>query len=236
MPTGTTLDEQRSVYLTFLQKLQSDFIETRFRRQLRKATATRLFWVGVGVIVLAIAPLAVYLYQWRLQAPPTPGSIVGHQLFSSEPVFGLTLVAGFGLLGAYFSRVMSFQSKLAMIGFEDVTNVYQFRMLALRLIYGAIGAVILYFLLRGHILGGSVFPDLSQISIGEQPVYKAGVDGITLVKKDGGGGYEPAGLILTPTPDLAKLLVWSFVAGFSERLIPETLERTEAQAKQSEKN
>src|SRR5262249_23020699 len=51
MPTGTTLDEQRSVYLTFLQKLQSDFIETRFRRQLRKATATRLFWVGVGVIV-----------------------------------------------------------------------------------------------------------------------------------------------------------------------------------------
>jgi hypothetical protein len=234
VPAGTTLDEQRSVYLTFLQKLQSDFIETRFRRQLRRETATRLFYFGLIVICLAAAPLGFYLYHVSGQ-PLIPGSIAqGHQLFSSEPVFGLTLVAGFGLLGAYFSRAMSFQSRLAMVNFEDITNLYQWRMLLLRLLYGAIGAVILYFLLRGRLLGGSVFPDLSQISIGEQPVWKAGKDGVALVK-DNGGGYEPAGLtILAPTADLAKLLVWSFIAGFSERLVPDTLERTEAQAKQSD--
>jgi hypothetical protein len=46
---------------------------------------------------------------------------------------------------------------------------------------------------------------------------------------------DPSGLsILAPTEDLAKLLVWSFLAGFSERLIPDTLERVETHARDGE--
>jgi hypothetical protein len=233
---GVPLERQRAVYLSLLHTLQSDFVETRFRRRLRSETATRLFCFGLCVMGLALLPIVIYLaaFWWtgggRLLTPDDDAR--GHRLFSSEPIFGLMMVAGFGVLGAYFSRVMSFQSKLSTLGFDDVMNLYLPRMLLIRLLYGMIGAIIFYFVLRGRLLGGSFFPDLSQISMGEQVVWKAGADGIAIVKE--GSRLAPSGLtILAPTPDLAKLLVWSFVAGFSERLVPDTLERTEAQAQKS---
>ena len=37
--------------------------------------------------------------------------------------------------------------------------------------------------------------------------------------------------VLAPTADMAKLLVWSFIAGFSERLVPDTIDRTEARSR-----
>jgi hypothetical protein len=37
-----------------------------------------------------------------------------------------------------------------------------------------------------------------------------------------------------PIIDFAKLLVWSFIAGWSERLVPETLQRTENAARASQ--
>jgi hypothetical protein len=232
-PEGVTLERQRAVYLSLLHTLQSDFIETRFRRRLRSETAIRLFRLGLCVLGLAVLPLLIYLAAFQLtvgrQATALDSVAKGHELFSNEPIFGLMMVAGFGILGAFFSRVMSFQSKLSTLGFDDVMNLYQMRMLLIRLLYGMIGAIVFYFVLRGKLVGGSAFPDLSQISMGEQIVWKAGADGVAVVKD--GSKLDPSGLtILAPTADLAKLLVWSFIAGFSERLVPETLDRTEAQA------
>jgi hypothetical protein len=238
VPEGVTLDYQRTIYLSLLQVLQSNFIETRFDGRLRRETARRLFGLGLAVILLAL--LLLFFYLIRLYWTPAEqqlaanGTAVGHQLFSKEPAFGLMLVAVFGILGAYFSRVLRFQSKFATIGFEEVMNLFLWKMLLLRLLYGMIGAVIFYLLLRSRLIGGSAFPDLSQISIGEHLVWKAGPDGVA-VTKGSPPTFEPAGLtILAPTAELAKLLIWSFIAGFSERLVPDALERTEAQAKKSD--
>lgn len=230
------LDQHRAIYLSLLHTLQADFIEGRFRRQLRRETATRLFIYGLAVLALALLPLVFYLTRMseiadgKLKA----GLLAeGLTLFSREPSFGLMTVAGFGLLGAYFSRAMSFQSKLAQVGFEDVMNLYQGRMLVLRLLYGLIGAIVFYFILRAGLIGGTAFPELSKISIGEQIVWKADANGIPI--SAGEGKLQLSGLtILMPTSDLAKLLVWSFLAGFSERLVPDALSKTEAQAKGKE--
>jgi len=90
-------------------------------------------------------------------------------------------------------------------------------MLTLRALYGAIGAVVLYFFLRSGIISGHIFPSF------------AGSESGTAASNANFGE-------LASNADFGKLLVWSFIAGFSERLIPDTLERTESQVDQSDKN
>lgn len=212
---------QISIYLALLHVLQSHFVETRFHRDLKKETATRLLGFGAGALVIAaVAPLlfvASYLahmddHGW------SPGA--GRYLFSTEPGFGLMMVAAFGILGAYFSRATAFYSKLENFSFEDVINVYQLPVLSLRLLYGMVGAIVFYYLLCGQLIAGDIFPKLAELGVDEQAIKVIGKD-----KKPNESGLW----ILAPTVDLAKLMVWSFLAGFSERLVPDALERTEAQ-------
>jgi hypothetical protein len=226
-PAGATLEERRAVYLSLLDSLQASLIETRFRRRLRRETAARLFKFGIGVVLIALLPLVIYLTTyWR---GPSAEATKGYQVFSGEPGFPLMMVVAFGILGAFFSRVLSFQAKLATMSFEDVVNLYQWRMLVLRLLYGMIGAVMFYYVLRGGLVGGTAFPDLSKLAVGEQTLWKADASGGATPTAD--GKLQLTSLtILAPTVELAKLLIWSFLAGFSERLVPDTLARTEAQA------
>lgn len=227
------LDSQRAAYAALLVDLQTNFINTRFQRALRSEVAARLF--RYGVIIILLAALAPLVLVWdQLNPVPTdpkhPLSITAVMTrFSNEPLFALTMVATFGILGAYFSRAIAFQTGIRNISFDDVMTTYVGRVLRMRLLYGMIGAIVFYFVLRGNLVGGSLFPDLKKIGIGEQVVWKLTADGV--VPDSTSGALTPSGLtILSPTLDMAKLLVWSFIAGFSERLVPDTLARTEAQA------
>lgn len=198
-PPDATIELQRNFYLAFLREMQSDAIQTRFDRYLRKRTAKGL--VIAGLSVLSVLFLLCLIY-------------ARYNTWSFRYLAELVVVALFGVLGAYFSRVMSFQSKPKLIGFEDVTN-YRLWMLTLRALYGAIGAVVLYFFLRSGIISGHIFPNFA---------------GSGTAASNANFGE------LASKADFGKLLVWSFIAGFSERLIPDTLERTESQADQSDKN
>jgi len=83
---------------------------------------------------------------------------------------------------------------------------------------GAIGAGLLYLIFIGHLLQGELFPTIS--------TPEATAQGLALVRfmKETG----PAGGL-----DFGKLLVWSYVAGFSERFVPDILDRLTARASSS---
>jgi hypothetical protein len=179
--------EQRAAYLALLYTLQSGFVETRFERKLRSRTAIRLSKIG-GALVVAVVCLHV-----------------AHEFISTSKFVSaipLLTVIVFGALGAFFSRITAFHLNFSELRFEDIANNYRRHIFLVRILCGAIGAIVLYYLLQGRLLEGPMVPDWSVI-------------GADLSSSRG----------RTPMTEWSKLLVWSFVAGFSERLVPSTLDR-----------
>jgi hypothetical protein len=101
-------------------------------------------------------------------------------------------------------------SKLSTFGFDDAMKLYLTQPLLLRLLYGMIGAIIFYYFLCSGLIDGSAFPKLSDVADDHLPDTR-NVQGTS--KKELGLAELD---VLAPTVNLAKLLVWSFIAGFSE--------------------
>jgi hypothetical protein len=123
-----------------------------------------------------------------------------------------------GLFGALFSRLLYLQSNwnvLSIGGLKDARDIWS---IFLRGCVGMTGAVIVSFFLQSGIIAGGLFPDFSQIGM-EEKLYP-------LVDKDPNGTLNSLHIIY-PSKSLALLVVWSFLAGFSERLVPSILQETE---------
>jgi hypothetical protein len=121
--------------------------------------------------------------------------------------FQTALVCGyfaivFGALGAIFSRLIRFETRYGLIDYDEAVSTFVGRSLNLRQVVGAIGALVLFFAIFGDLIGGKLFPDIPALLSAGQWI----------------------------SDNLAKLIVWSFLAGFSERLVPDFLARTEATA------
>ena len=81
---------------------------------------------------------------------------------------------------------------------------------------GAIFAVVLTMLFRGQFLSGGLFPAFWA------PPSSATLTDTANVK------FLLAGMVPASTPDYAKLLIWSFMAGFAEQLVPDALAKVSA--------
>jgi hypothetical protein len=112
----------------------------------------------------------------------------------------------FGVLGAYFSRIIAFQSSLDVLDYDVLVRDYSLLTLVIRLLTGLIGALLMYLLIHSQLVGGKLFPDTSNISMWRMSA----------------NGRE---FLPLPNYDFSKLIIWSVIAGFSERLIPDQLAR-----------
>jgi hypothetical protein len=84
---------------------------------------------------------------------------------------------------------------------------------ALAPLLGAIFAIVLFLMFLGGLLQGSVFPD--EFSFGQWKI---------------GDAIVPAAL-----SNFGKLLLWSFIAGFAEKFVPDTLDSIASKGSQSAK-
>ena len=123
---------------------------------------------------------------------------------------GLVLALITGLLGAAFSMIAMAQRRLKKITLEELQLQSRWEFLILRLGFGSGAAVILYFAFQSGLMSGALFPTITQIGVIEN-------------KPDDGQQWAA----WVPNSDLAGLMVWSFIAGFSENFVPNFLNRSE---------
>ena len=138
--------------------------------------------------------------------------------YKKIPLPILAFVALSGALGAFFSaltRLYSLENLPAALirpGFT-LGNWHLFLYALIPSITGIIGAVFLYVTIAAGIVDGDLFQKFK--------CDASACDGLT-----GLLSYSPASV-----KDYAKALVWGFIAGFSERLVPDALSRLETSGK-----
>jgi hypothetical protein len=133
----------------------------------------------------------------------------------SERVTALMVVAAAGALGGFVSalrRLYVFQRIFPLRFFRSWrgVNAYLVVYSMIPSLVGAIGAVVLYLVFASGLLKGDLFPlfELSAVNA-----------------RDGSFRNFVANWQPRLPADYAKALVWSFIAGFSERFVPDLLER-----------
>ncbi|MEM8754356.1 MAG: hypothetical protein AAGF90_15370 [Pseudomonadota bacterium] len=109
-----------------------------------------------------------------------------------------------GLLGAAFSMLTGRQEVLAIGSIEAMRSATHLSMVLLRLGVGGGAAAIFYFLFDSGFFDTQLFPDTK--GMGFEPI-----------------GEASAEAPMVPNAELRLRIVWSFLAGFSEKLVPAIL-------------
>jgi hypothetical protein len=139
--------------------------------------------------------------------------LIGVYVFGSESIF--LFVIGAGVVGALFS------SLLRLYNYEDLpkaltdtkfalTNLYLIIYALVPLVIGAIAATALYLAFMSGLLKGDLFPMF---------VCHDGAEAACKSLEGFAQRFAPSG-----PEDYAKALVWGFLSGFSERLVPDLLQ------------
>ena len=138
-----------------------------------------------------------------------------------------------GCWGASFSMLSSLKDRLDASDLDALKVMRALWVLASRVLIGAGGASILYFFFVSGMVTGPAFPDLKS----EAQQYAASrqrqaqdpqLPSAAVVAAAQAGASPQAAAKQPPLEVFALLVVWCFVAGFSERLIPGLLAKTES--------
>ena len=131
---------------------------------------------------------------------------------------GIMLVAGiFGGVTSSLQRVYTMNRAADVVASIQSLAASTTSILAAPFL-GAIFAIVFWFLVLGKLVGGDAFPKLT--------ISGAGADGKSILFRDFLYGKTEAGV-----SDYAKLILWGFLAGFAERLIPDVLNSISAKAR-----
>lgn len=134
-----------------------------------------------------------------------------------HPVFTLTAVALMGVIGGFVSMLQRLQRVPSGGGW--VSNLLEMEhgrnsILYQSLISGAVFATILFMIFAAGLAKGDLFPNVAKSS---------DCSFLSLLRNASADGVQ-----------FSKLLVWSFIAGFAERFVPDFLDRFIAKAQAGE--
>lgn len=187
----------------------------------RERERTRLSSWVMGVTLVGLLVLSVFVY---VIARTPEGQKPAMKLFGREIPIGATtisVVLFVGGMGGLISMQQRFQS--ASNEGDLIENVSQLRQgsagIWLSPVSGAVFAAVLYLVIAAGLLQGDLFPKMKNLHVTGAASPGGEVNLSSFITKVG----------LVEFSDYAKLMVWSFLAGFAERLVPDTLSRFVAQ-------
>ncbi|MFM7335572.1 MAG: hypothetical protein ACKO2N_15955 [Tabrizicola sp.] len=218
--TAATDDDKQAVLAKLLRDTHNRYAARRSERVARRAVANRMTKLGFGLTAVIVGSFILFgseLLRRFLGLPPaapTPGS----SPFADLVTYNLCVTTFFGFLGAYLSRLIAFQKTAPLLSYEELENGYSWNFLMVRLLVGGLSSVIVYFVISGRLIAGELFPEVDKGATG-------GFGPLWTTVKDGAFVYDG------PSANYAKLIVWCFIAGFSERFLPDHLSALEAKSK-----
>ena len=209
---STTAKARQSNFLVLLDDLHFRYQKRGLDRRVRKIRAKQMNILGLALIL--------------------PTALIIILLFANEAIENLAryhMIAAlwFGLIGAFMSRMIAFQRVLSVVDYDSLVTDFSIGSTLVRLIIGTLGALMMYFLIVGELVGGELFPKWSEGQL---------IGAITVVKPNGSVILHPTSVMDVLSKEFAKLLVWSTIAGFSERLIPNKFAALELTSTQNTKS
>jgi FtsH-binding integral membrane protein len=195
-PATATEDELRADLSQLLGALERVSLTSELEDHVRRRFFRRVRTTALVALAVLLVMTAVGVYFQQPRAVPT-----------------LWVVLLAGMVGACFSAQQRLQS--ASPEGDVQTRVQALVRLAEGFYFapigGAIGALVLFGLFAGRLVQGDLFPIIDATFPAGVKVH-AVYEFLNSAEPDSPGG-------------LAKLLVWSFIAGFSERLVPSALDQ-----------
>jgi hypothetical protein len=197
-PDDTVL---HSVLLRVMEVLHWNAKKKHLARPIRKEATKNILLCGLVSFLLAIAPYVAINFDF----------VEGHALSKWWSLFALYTALVSGLLGAFFSRLITVQRDWPKMTLDEVFLHREFSYTLLRAGVGMGGAAIVYFFLKSGVIDGAVFPKFDQIAMEWVRVPDNSMS------------------FVVPSKDLALMTVWCFLAGFSEVIVPNLLTSAERQ-------
>jgi hypothetical protein len=203
--------EKQALLAKLLRDTHNRYAARRSERAERAVVAKRMTYLGFGLTAVIVGVFLVLGTGWFAVA-------VEKMPFTDLVKYNLIVTTFFGFLGAYLSRLIAFQNTAVTLSVDDLENGYSWHFLMVRLLVGGLSSVILYFVVSGHLIGGELFPAPDDGASG-------GFGPLWTVHNGAGMPYEG------PSANFAKLIVWCFIAGFSERFLPDSLSALETKSR-----
>ncbi len=123
-----------------------------------------------------------------------------------------------GWMGAAFSMLLRLRSTLDKSDIEELKVISRYSYILTRVIVGMGASLIFYYFMEAGLLGGTFLPSFPAITYPGLTEVVCSEESIKSVK-----------LMQMDEKSLALLIIWSFIAGFSEQMVPNVLKSTEQQ-------
>lgn len=195
----------RSLLIDTVRRIQWHQTKKYLSRVMVRTASRNIVFAALSAFVLFISPYLVMFFEYYWWTKGLQDEIhkwVGFPLFSC-------LTAG--LFGSYFSRLLYIQQYSKTLSYDELVATPDIIAIIVRGSVGICGAALLYFFLHAGIIQGQFIPDFNKFAM-QLPQETP----------------EQYPRLLMVNSQLALLIVWSFFAGFSERLVPSVLATTES--------
>ncbi len=150
--------------------------------------------------------------------------------YFKAPMIYVIIAGGIGGMIGVIRRIQGMAS-INMNGLTYIDLKYDRLNILLAPVYGATFSMVLFLLFTSGFLTGDMFPAIKTISdadITKLPEVVPNVPYVYAFMTDFVKNTYPAS-----GADCAKLIVWSFIAGFAEKFVPDALDRLTARSKEA---